>query len=304
MDRTSVNWKGNLCAVVTPFNRDGSIDEAAFTRNIELLVEEGVDGVVIAGCTGEFWSLSDEERIHLFGLARKATDKVVIGNVSSIRTSASIGFANAAKDRGLDGIMLTPPYYAKPSPREIVHHYKQVSDAVEVPILLYNIPSRQAVAPSVELIGELADIDNVVAIKQSASDFQTVVDTLDLVQDRILVLPGHSVDRGLPCLVMGADGYVSSVEPQAMGAEAISLYRLAVAGEMDEALRVQKRCIALDKAIHGDVGTFPASLKAAMNLRGRPGGHPREPFLPLTNEQERTLANLLNRLGLLDTVPA
>lgn len=304
MDRNSVSWQGNLCAVVTPFNRDGSIDETAFTRNIELLDREGVEGVVIAGCTGEFWSLSDDERIRLFDLARTATDKVVIGNVSSIMTSVSIALANAAKDRQLDGIMLTPPYYAKPSPNEIVHHYQRVSDAVEIPILLYNIPSRQAVAPSVDLISVLADVDNVVAIKQSAAEFQTVVDTLDLVQDRILVLPGHSVDRGLPCLTMGADGYVSSVEPQAMGEEAIALYRLAVEGKLAEALRVQRRCIALDKAIHGDVGTFPASLKAAMNLRGRPGGYPREPFLPLTADQERTLAELLQKLDLLDHVPA
>lgn len=304
MDRNTVNWKGNLCAVVTPFNRDGSIDSAAFTRNIEILVEEGVDGVVIAGCTGEFWALTDTERVQLFELARNATDKVVIGNVSSILTSSSIAFARAAKERALDGIMLTPPYYAKPSPREIVHHYQQVSNAVAMPILLYNIPSRQAVAPSVELVSELADVENVVAIKQSAADFHTVVDTLEAVQDRILVLPGHSVDRGLPCLVMGADGYVSSVEPQAMGAEATSLYRLAVSGDLEAALRVQKRCIALDKAIHGDVGTFPASLKAAMNLRGRPGGHPREPFLPLTPDQERTLADLLRSLGLLDPVTA
>jgi 4-hydroxy-tetrahydrodipicolinate synthase len=304
MDRTSVNWQGNLCAVVTPFNRDGSIDRTAFVRNIEILVEEGVDGVVVAGCTGEFWSLSDEERIELFELARGATSKVVIGNASAIRTTHSIAFAKAAKARGLDGIMLTPPYYARPNGQEILHHYQQVSAAVETPILLYNIPSRQAVAPSVALINQLADVDNVVAIKQSVADFHTVIETIETVQDRILVLPGHSVDRGLPVLVMGADGYVSSVEPQAMGAEAASLYRLAVEGNLSEALRVQRRCIALDKAIHGDVGTFPASLKAAMNLRGRPGGYPREPFLPLTPTQEHTLATLLHELGLLDSVPA
>jgi 4-hydroxy-tetrahydrodipicolinate synthase len=299
MNRDSIDWKGNLCAVVTPFNADGSIDEEAFVANIRMLVDEGVIGVVVAGCTGEFWSLTEEERLRLFDLARDATDKVVVGNASEIVTSRSIRYAQGAKDRGLDGIMLTPPYYAKPSSREIVAHFQRVSDAVEIPILLYNIPSRQAVAPPVSVVDQLADIDNVVAMKQSASSFAEVLDTIATVGSKILMLPGHSVDRGVPSLLMGADGYVSSVESQVMGREAIQMYDLVAAGEIDEARRVQMRCIALDKAIHGDTGTFPASLKAAMNLRGRPGGHPREPLLPLTDQELANLRRTLDEIGLL-----
>lgn len=304
MDRNSVDWKGNLCAVVTPFNRDGSIDEKAFKENIQLLVSEGVIGVVVAGCTGEFWALTEDERLHLFELARDTTDKTVIGNASAILTSRSIGYALGAKERGLDGIMLTPPYYARPSTREIIHHYQRVSDAVDLPILLYNIPSRQAVAPSVDVINELADIENVVAIKQSAADFNSVIDTLRLVGSKILVLPGHSVDRGMPCLIMGADGYVSSVESQVLGREAIQMYELVIEGQIDKARDVQMQCVALDKAIHGNVGTFPASLKMAMNLCGRPGGYPREPLLPLTKEEENTLRQMLQSIGVSVAVPA
>lgn len=297
MDRSSVDWHGNLCAVVTPFTESGEIDRQAFEENIRLLDSEGVTGFVIAGCTGEFWSLDEGERLDLFAWARAATDKRVIGNASAIRTSASIRYATAALDRGLDGIMLTPPYYVKPSPDEVVAHYTKVSDAVSIPILMYSIPSRQAVDPSISLIERLADVDNVVAFKQSTSDFQVVLDTFRAVGDRILMLPGHSVDRGYPCLVMGADGYVSSVESQVLGRDAIRMYDLFVAGDHEAARSVQLRCIELDKAIHGPVGTFPASLKAAMNLCGRPGGFPREPLHAASRIQREALAKTLEAIG-------
>ncbi len=298
MDRNSVDWYGNFCAVVTPFNRGGNIDEAAFQENIRLLVSEGIRGIVVAGCTGEFWALSDGERLRLFELAREATDVFVIGNASAIVTGHSVAYAQGAKDRALDGIMLTPPFYARPNDREIVHHYRRVSDAVELPILMYNIPSRQAVAPSIGVIEQLVQVDNVVAFKQSASEFGAVLDTLRAVGDAIRVMPGHSVDRGVPCLVMGADGYVSSVESQVMGRDAVRMYELVMEGNLEEARDIQMRCVALDKAIHGDAGTFPASLKAAMNFCGRPGGYPREPLLPLTEQESSNLRATLQGIGI------
>jgi len=301
MNRDSVNWKGNMCAVVTPFNRDSSIDYTAFKENIRLLISEGIDGIIVAGCTGEFWSLTDEERLDLFTVGRETAgrDVVVIGNASAIQTAASVRFGKAAQERGLDGIMLTPPYYARPSQREILAHFQTVSDHVPLPILVYNIPGRQAVEVSINLLDQICDVPNVVAVKQSSNSFQDVLETIRTCKEKILILPGHSVDRGFPSVIMGADGYISSVESQVLGREAIEMYKLAAAGELDAARRVQFRCIELDHAIHGGVGTFPASLKAAMNLVGRPGGHPRDPLLPLTSQEEAKLKSTLTTLGLL-----
>lgn len=301
MDRNSVDWKGNLCAVVTPFTATGEVDARAFAANLELLMSEGIDGFVVAGCTGEFWALSDPERVELFRLAREvAGGKVpVIGNCSAIVTAHAIALARAALETGLDGIMLTPPYYATPAPREVVAHFQAVSDAVEIPILLYNIPRRQGINLSMDTIVELAAVPNVVAFKQSTGDFMEVVETIRRVSGSIRILAGHSVDRGLPAVVMGSDGYISSVEPQAVGAKAIRLYQLAATGRIAEARALQMQLIELDHAIHGGVGTFPASLKAVMNLRGRPGGYPRPPLLPLTTEQLTRLEPVLGKLGLL-----
>jgi 4-hydroxy-tetrahydrodipicolinate synthase len=304
MDRNSVDWSGNTCAIVTPFNRDGSLDERSFRENIRLLIDEGIDGIVVAGCTGEFWSLSDEERLLLFELARdEAGDAIhVIGNVSAIRTADAIRFARAAQERNLDGIMLTPPFYARPGENEVLAHYQAVSNAVPLPILVYNIPSRQAITLSIDLLDKIADVENVVAVKQSSNAFQDVTETIRRLNGRIYVLPGHSVDRGVAALSMGADGYVSSVEPQALGRPAIALYRLCREGRWDEAQQVQMQCVEVDHAVHGGAGTFPGSLKAAMNLLGRPGGYPRDPLLPLTDEQEQYLKSVLRPLNLLATV--
>jgi 4-hydroxy-tetrahydrodipicolinate synthase len=300
MNRDTVrSWAGNLCAVITPFRENGEIDRDAFKANIKMLIAEGIDGFVIAGCTGEFWALADDERNELFALARQASpDLPVIGNASDTLTSRSIMFARRAKELGLDGIMLTPPPYVKPSEDEIHRHYQAVSDAVKIPILMYNIPSRQAVNMKPALISRLADVDTVVAIKQSTDSFQETMDTIMLVKDRILLLPGHSVERAFPVLMMGADGFVSSVEPQIMGREAAEIFDLVKEGRHDRARAAQFRCIALDHAIHGGVGTFPASVKAAMNLLGRPGGWPREPLLPLNAEQTKRLRGVLEGLGL------
>jgi 4-hydroxy-tetrahydrodipicolinate synthase len=301
MNRNSVNWKGNFNAVVTPFTEDGAIDYDKFDRNLNLLMEEGIDGFVITGCTGEFWSLSNEERMDLHRRAVKLVNKrvPVICGTAAIRTSEVIALSRAAEKAGADGVMITPPYYALPQAREILTHYQRISENTGLPVLLYTIPKRQGVRVDHDLLQRLADVPNIVAIKQSESSFDEVSASVALVGDRIRIFAGHSATRGVPGILMGCDGYVSSVEPQIMGREAISMYRLASEGNVAEARRIQYRCIALDDAIHGGVGTFPASLKAAMNLVGRPGGYPREPLLPPTAEQMKKLERVLGDLGLL-----
>jgi len=301
MGRDRVTWRGNICAVITPFAEDGALDRGLFVENLELLISEGIDGFVVAGDTGEFWALSDEERFDLFKMA-KATARgrvPVIGNASAMTTGGAIAYARECKEIGLDGIMLLPPYYVRPGQREIVAFFRAVSDAVDIPILLYNIPVRQGVNIPVDTVEQLADVPNIVAFKQSTPEFMEAVETIRRVGHKMRILTGHSVDRGLPCLVMGADGYLSSVEPQVMGKEAIDLYNLFTAGKIAEARALQMKLIELDHAIHGGVGTFPASLKAAMNLRGRPGGYPRLPLLYPTDEQMEKLRTILKKLNLL-----
>jgi 4-hydroxy-tetrahydrodipicolinate synthase len=286
MHRDDVNWSGNFCAAITPFTRTGELNERAFVQNLELLIGEGIDGLVIAGHTGEAWALDDEERFRIFKLAGETANGSVpvIGAASAIRTRDSIQLAQGAEAAGLDGLLLTPPAYAMVNEREILAHFQAISDACPLPIMLYNIPRRIGRELSPQLMVQAAEVPNVVALKQSGPSFDEIAAVVNLVGDRIAVFAGNSAERGLPAVSVGADGFISSVETQALGAEAISLYRLAKEGDVERARKVQART-AKTKKFLGKFGTEPASLKVAMNHIGRPGGYPRPPILQITEDE-------------------
>src|SRR5262245_5764689 len=137
MNNGKVDWHGSYAAVVTPFTEQGAIDERAFRANLERLVDEGVDGVVVSGCTGESWSLTADERLHLFKLSVETlgSKTPVIAGTGGIPTQNVIELSARAKQAGVAGLMILPPYYAIPGPREVVEHYRAISDAVQHPIL-------------------------------------------------------------------------------------------------------------------------------------------------------------------------
>jgi 4-hydroxy-tetrahydrodipicolinate synthase len=297
MHRNDVNWSGNFCAVITPFTQSGELDEAAFVKNLELLLSEGIDGFVVAGHTGEAWALDDEERFRIFELARDVSSGSVpvIGAASAIRTVDSIRLAKGAERSGIDGLLLTPPAYAMVNEREMLAHFQAVSDACPLPIMLYNIPRRIGREISPQFMVQAAEVPNVVALKQSGPSFDEIAAVVNLVGDRIAVFAGNSAERGLPAVSVGADGFISSVETQALGAEAISLYRLAKDGDIERARKVQART-AKTKKFLGQFGTEPASLKVAMNHIGRPGGYPRPPILPITEEEANQVTAFMDEI--------
>ncbi len=300
MAHKKVDWHGNFTAVVTPFKKTGEIDEPAFKKNLELLISEGINGLVVTGCTGEFWALTDEERIQLHRVAVEvARGRVpVIGGTLSMLTDKVVELSKKSKAVGVDGVMVTPPYYILPNEAEIIEHYRRISAEADVPILVYNIPKRVGVSTTPALVSKLCDIDNVVAVKQSSGSFEDVVETVRLCGQKIQVFAGHSVTRGFPCIAMGTVGFVSSVETQILGKEAIDLYRLSASGDAAAARNLQYKLIQLDHAVHG-LGTFPSALKAAMNLVGRPGGFPRSPILPLSEEDQKKLKSVMTSIGVL-----
>jgi 4-hydroxy-tetrahydrodipicolinate synthase len=295
-------WKGCFCAIVTPFKKNGEIDYELFCKNIELLVKEGIDGIIVSGCTGESWTLSDEEKKALFELAVKQSKQqiVVIGGTGEITAHHTIKLSQYAKDAGMDGIMVLPPGMIRLNEREVFTFYQDLSNAIDIPILVYNIPKRQCVDIDPNLLSKLADIKNVYAVKESSDDYMRVLEDIRICGDRLKILTGHSAVRGVPSILMGAVGWVSSVETQIMGKEAIAMFELISKGKLEEAKSIQYRCIELDEGLRGGrTGTFPSFLKYAMNLVNRPGGYPRKPILPLTSEQEKYVESLLRRMNLL-----
>ncbi len=300
--RNPKEWEGCFTAVITPFKENGNLDREAFCENIELLVQEGLNGAVVSGCTGEHWALTDDEKKELFELCvEQAKGRItVLGGASQVTAEATVKLCQYAKDAGMDGVMVLPPPIALPGEREILTFFETISDSVDMPILVYNNPRRQGVDISPALLNKLADISNVVAIKESSKDFSRVSEVIHQVGNKIRVFGGHSSVQGLPIIVMGAVGWVGSLDTQLIGRDAIRMFELAKQGKIEEARRIQYLCLAAESGLDGKRGgTFPASLKYAMNLRNRPGGYPRKPILPPTEEQKEHIKTVLFQLNLI-----
>jgi 4-hydroxy-tetrahydrodipicolinate synthase len=299
MDKNSVDWHGPCVALVTPFDSGGAIDEAAFRRNVELCLGNGVTGLLVSGCTGEFWALSNDERKRLFRVCVDAAGGrvPVIGGAGAIRTEDAIELADAAREAGCAGAMVLPPYFVKPSADDIVAHYQAVADAVRIPILLYNIPSAAVNALTPALVDRLADIETVVAIKESSFDFNNFYKTIDVAGDRILVF-----GQGFPGLLVGASGSFH-VHANYWDERSCEGYHAFHKGDRAHARALQAQSAAIEATFTENGRNYYVSVKTAMNLFGRPGGYPRLPLRPSGEPHLSEMRSKLEDLGLVDATP-
>jgi 4-hydroxy-tetrahydrodipicolinate synthase len=304
MDRNSVNWSGPMPAVVTPFRDDGSVDDGAFRRNIDILLEKGATGFVIGGCTGEFWAMTAEERLKLYALGVKAVagrGTVIVG-AGAIVARDAIDLAKAAHDAGCDGALILPPYFVKLTDDEIFAHYEAISRAVRIPIILYNIPGNAVNALTPALVLRLADLDQVVAVKESSGDWNNYYATAIAVQDRLRVFCGPSSVFGVAAVLLGADGLIDCF-PNVWAPGGLDLYYAAKEGRMEEARSLQETGRKLTDLFTSQGRTLYPATKAAMELLGLPGGKLRAPLQPLSKEQIDGLARGLVELGVLNAAP-
>lgn len=291
-------WSGVFVPFVTPFTEQGKIDAEAFRSNIERLIDDGVHGIIPSASCGEAYVLTMSERKQLFKLAVeqiKGRVKAIAGT-SAIRTEDVIELNEYAYDIGMDGAMIVSPYYALPDEREVIAHYETISKSVSLPIMLYNNPGRTNVDLTPDIVDKLADLENVVAIKDSSKDLTQIIETIRKCGDRIAVFIGRD-SLALPGLIMGAKGTLAMLA-QVMGKEEVDLYSLAVSGRIEEARRIQYRISALWEIIFKGVGTPYPRLKEAMNLVGRPAGSCRRPMLPLESSEREDVRKGLEALGL------
>jgi 4-hydroxy-tetrahydrodipicolinate synthase len=307
MDRTSVDWEGYFLAMITPFTADGALDEQGFRDVIDIAIDNEVDGIVPVGCTGEWWALTDAERVRLYEITAQHTAGRVptIVGTAAFSTRKAIEMTQAAKDAGCDAAMLTAPPYALPLEREIVTFFQRISDAVDFPIVLYNNPNRVRRALTPEIVDKLADIENVVAIKDSSGDIDMQLKTLEVCKDRIRYFQGgtKNAHRLVPA---GSLGFVDSAIAHVSGNQGSRFYRELRDGNIDAALELvpSEWAVELHDLFWGEAGMFPASLKEAMVLVGRPGGPPRDPLLPITDEEREVLKKRLAELGIAVTAVA
>ncbi len=297
MDRNTIKWKGYIPALVTPFREDGSIDEDGFCKNVERGIGDGYGALIIAGCTGEWWSLEDDERKTLFKLAADTAQgrvPLIAGTVSTSMRSC-IELSRYAHDLGMAAMMMPTPS-ALPNAREIVAYYQAIADAVEGPVVIYNYDHRYVINMLPSIVSELADIDKVVAIKESCGSFQQVLETMRLTQDRIAVIPGFTAYNGLAAAAMGADAIIGASDP-VLGKEPAELWETARNGQIQRAREIQSRLTALVKGLNA-AGTFVAALKEALTQLGWHGGKPRQPFLPLDGNGKHKVRETLTSLGI------
>jgi len=282
MDKRSVDWRGPMPALVTPFAKDGSVDEAAFRKNVDLCIGYGLTGMVVNGCTGEFWSQTMDERKRVVKMCvEQARRRVpVIAGIGAIRTEDALELAHHAKQVGCDGVMMLPPFFVKPSADDIVAHFKAVSDEVKIPMMLYNIPANAVNALTPDLVSRLADLDTVVAIKESSGDFNNFYRTMQLAGDRIHVMLGPTTLYGAAAFALGSPGYVDTI-PNFWGPESVEFFEAGSKGNMKRAMELQNRALTFRLLVNGNGRNMYCSTKAIMNMLGLPGGYPRKPLLPL-----------------------
>lgn len=300
MDRNSVNWSGPMPAVTTAFHGDGRIDEAAFAANLEGLIAAGATGFVVGGCTGEFWALSHEERKRLFDVAYEAIAGRVtlIAGTGAVSVEETVALTRHAEAAGCDGALILPPYFVKLSDDDIEAHFADVTAQIGLPVVLYNIPGNAVNAITPALAARLADLERVVAIKESSGDWNNYYGTHLAVHERLRVYCGPSSVFGVPAVQLGADGTIDCF-PNVWQRGGLDLYFAAKAGETEKAAELQAMGRRLTDLFTSEGRTLYPATKAAMDMMGLPGGGtPRRPLRKLTGAPLKGLEAGLKTLGL------
>lgn len=289
MSRTS--WRGIHSVLVTPFMADGSIDFERFKELALANIANGADALIVCGSTGEFYTMTVEERVALFKTTVEAAagNVPVIAGVSALRNEVVIGLCAAAEAARCDGILALPPIYAKPDLRETELFYRRVTAATRLPIMLYNSPARIGVNLTPDLVSKLADIENVVAIKDSSGDIQQVTELCAKVKDRLAVFVGYEtmIRAALP---VGCVGVVAMAH-QLSGRLVRCYFDACVAGDTPSIDRLEPALFAIYQCFKA--GSFYAGIKTVMTILGQPVGAPREPLLPYSEDQVETVTSIL-----------
>ncbi len=286
-----MNFGQIITAMVTPFDHHGDIDFPATERLIEQLIANGSDGIVVAGTTGESPTLSTEEKIALFQFTvHTVAGRIpVIAGTGSNDTRASISLTQQAEQAGVDGIMLVTPYYNKPSQEGMYQHFTTIAAATRLPVMLYNIPGRSVVNLAPETIIRLAQIDNIVSVKEASGDLDAAAEIIENTPDSFSVYSGDD-SLTLPLLSIGGTGVVS-VAAHIIGNEMQVMMTSFKTGDMATAAAIHRRLVPIMKALFA--APNPSPVKAALTIRGIQVGDVRLPMIPLTNEETLTLRNAL-----------
>lgn len=295
--KKQIIFTGVATAMITPF-KNGRVDYASFARLLERQIDAGIDAVVIGGTTGEAATLDDAERYTLFSYAKdicSGRTKLILGTGTN-DTKIAVKHTEYASRLGCDGVLTVTPYYNKGTKRGIIEHYKKIAEASDVPVMLYNVPSRTGVNLSCEVLDELAKTENIVGIKE-ASDSSDRLIRLSLYKDRLYLYSGNDTQiySVLSLGGLGVISVVSNLYPK----ETMDICKLFFAGKKNEALEKQQKLLPVINSLF--LETNPAPIKLAMANRGLCDGEMRLPMhLPsedVAKKIEDTLQNFEKTLA-------
>ncbi len=288
--------EGVLPALITPFTRDNKIDKDGLRQNIEFLIDGGVSGVVPCGTTGEAATLSIQEHEKVIEYAVEYSTVSVVAGTGSNNTTEALELTKFAEDAGADAALLITPYYNKPNDRGMLAHFRTVADAVEMPLIIYNVPSRTGINLKPEITAELAKINNIVGIKEASGSLDQVTRIIELTKGEDFAVLSGDDGLTLPILALGGAGVISvvaNVAPKLV----VSMVEAFRKGDMDRARELHIVLAPLIRAAF--LETNPIPIKKAVELIGLAAGDLRLPLAQISAENEKKLKGALNDLHLL-----
>ncbi len=284
-----------LTAMATPFDEHGAVNWNEATRLARHLVDNGSEGIVIAGTTGESPTLSDEEKIRLFRTVKETVGAraMVVAGTGTNDTRHSIHLSNEAARAGADGLLLVNPYYNRPSQDGLYAHFRAIAESTRLPCMLYNIPGRTGVNCAPETIERLSEIPNIVAVKEATGNLDQASDIRRRTKEEFLIYSGDD-SLTLPILSVGGTGVVS-VASHLVGRDIQEMVKSYERGDVRKALQLHLRMLPLFKVLF--ITTNPVPLKAALNMSGFNVGKPRLPLVEATPKEIEQIQAVLRELA-------
>lgn len=296
-----MSLEGTIVAMVTPFTKEDEVDEAGMRENINYLIDRGVDGLLVAGTTGESATIThDEQRRMIDILVDEVNGKVkAVAGAGSNSSKEALGLVQYAENAGADAALVITPYYNKPQQHGLVEHYKFLNEKTDIPKIVYNVPSRTGTDIEVETIVEIAKLDGIVAIKEANPDMDKVSATIKRLQEEQVenfILTSGNDNLTLPMIALGAKGVISvvaNVDPARMS----QMVNKALEGDYEGASKLHYEIYDLMKVLFIESNPVPA--KDSLNMMGRPAGHVRLPLAPMKDENTVKLTEVLKDLELI-----
>jgi len=280
-----------LTAMVTPMNEALEINYQEAARLAQYLIAHGSDSVVVCGTTGESPTVKDDEKVELFRVVKEALGKTpVVAGIGSYDTEASVALARKAATTGVDGLMAVVPYYNKPSQEGLFQHFKAIAEATSLPLILYNVPSRTSANLMPATVKRLAEIPNVVALKEAAGSVDQVTELKRMLPPEFVIYSGDD-SMTLPMLALGCNGIIS-VAAHVIGDEMKQMVDAWFAGDTAQATQWHLDLFPIFKGIF--VTTNPVPIKAIVNMLGINAGGVRLPLVEATPEEMKFIKNLMD----------